>query len=181
MNVRRVFSVSMAIGLFTLMVTGQSLSVIEESLPSARGQEPVSAMIIKRCEAVSAQAAKASKRFADGREKLQKVMMVSELQASKFQKEMPLDKEKVGRMNFILLFATVQSNKCRQYAGSAQTLGKDVAAALRRHGGVAEADIAALERRSGELRQLADGIDTLAAEMEEALAHPERPFRKSKE
>jgi flagellar basal body-associated protein FliL len=181
MKIRRMILLSMAIGVFVLMVAGQSLSIIEESSSSARGQEPVPATKnVRRCRELGMLARTQYDELVAGRKQLWDIVESAQKRIDEIHKAEPVDREQSGRMHFVMLFATIQANKQSEYVSSSLGLAGDVAkaeeASIKTRQEIPDAIIQSLEQASRDLDARIKGVAALAKEMKDAIAHPERPF-----
>lgn len=186
MRVRHLLPSLLAAGVFVFMCVGQTLSVIEESMSTAHGQQPAAASKnVQRCRELERRARTQYNDLVAGEKALWEVVESAQKRIDVMHKADPVDKEASGRLHFVMLFATIQANKQSESIQSALSLAADAATAEVTHAKtrqeIPDAIMHSFEQTSKNLDVRLAGVASLTKEMNEVIAHPERPFPKPKE
>jgi len=186
MQVRHLLPSLMASAVFVLMVVGQSLSVIEESMSIAHGQQPAAASKnVQRCRELERRARTQYDDLVAGQKLLWDVVESAQKRIDAMHTTDPVDKETSGRLHFVMLFATIQANKQSESIQAALSLAANAATAdvtqQKTRQDIPDAIVQTFERTSRELDERHVAVVALAKEMHDVIEHPERPFPKPKE
>ncbi len=183
----RFVSTFCAIALFLMMVLGQSLCVLNEGMRPTFAQERTSSVQtknVRRCREIELLARTQYGRLNEGEKQMWQIVGAAQKRIDEIHASEKIDYESSGRMHFVMLFATIQANKQSQYADSALDLAADAATALAVHDkanqDVPDAIVRLLDETSASLDARIRAVGGLVAEMNESVAHPERPFPQSK-
>lgn len=176
-----------AMALFLMMVLGQFLCVFHEGTQPTFAQErtpSVQTKNVRRCREIELLARTQYGRLNEGQKQMLQIVESAQKRIDEIHASETIDYESSGRMHFIMLLATIQSNKQSQYADSALDLAADAATALAVHDkakqDVPDAIVRLLDETSASLDSRIRAVGGLIAEMKESVAHPERPFSQPK-
>lgn len=186
MNSFRLVSLSCATVLFLMMAVGQVQCVFNEGMRPTFAQERQSGQTgnARRCMEIGMHARKQHEQLQAGKKQLLRMAESAQARIDEIHRSEQVDYERSGRMHFILLLATIQSNKQSEYEASALTLQKDAVSALATHEkarqDIPEKVMQVIVETSSDLDTRIRRVDGLVAEMKEVIAHPERLFPKAK-